>query len=260
MGDIVPSFLAYEGHDPSSSDVFNNWRLRVGEVQEAVPPTDARNVNKRVTEYRVYVQQMSGNTMVGRTYDYCVLSNTFGSLADHLEYSLRADPSATRKDSQKQGGAGKGAKVLLLCINGSIQNPVIIGAIRDSKQAPEVGGAGHHLNFVFNGVAIGINDAGELTLEVHGKTDLDGKTENEVGSSIKIDSSGNITVKSEGEVKVECSNAVIESDKVELGGSNLELDPGNGVVLGSHIDVITNSPLWALGATSLVLSAKKNKG
>jgi len=257
--DIVSSTLDYQGHVNFTSGMFENTRLRLGEVQERIPPTDPRNISKMVDEYRVYVQHSDGGTMVGRIYDYCVLSNTFGSIADNLKYTLRATPSAINKDSQKNNGAGKGAKVLLLCINGDTRNAIIIGGIHDSKEVKDKS-EGHHLNFVFNGVAININDAGELTLNIHGKTDLDGKTEDDVGSSVKIDKDGNISVKANGEVKVECGNAVIDSDKIELGGSNLSLDPGNGVVMGSFIDVITNTPLWALGGTSLVVSVKKLPG
>lgn len=258
MSDIVPSFLAYEGHDPSSGTGFDNWRLRVGEVQEAIPPIDPRNVSKRVTEYRVYVQQMSGNTMVGRVYDYCTISNMFGSLADHLEYSLRAVPSASNKDSQKNSGAGKGAKVLLLCINGSVQNAVIIGAIRDSSQTPETPGLGQHLDFVFNGVSININDSGELSLKVAGKTDLDGKTINEdVGSSVKIDAAGNVTVSVKNDVSVNCSKATIVADKIQLGEDGIESDPNAGVVLGSAIEPLSGKLGWQLGWTSKNVTAKK---
>jgi hypothetical protein len=258
MTDIVPSFMAYGGHDPSTGTGFDNWRLRVGEVQEAIPPTDPRNVSKRVTEYRVYVQQMSGNTMVGRVYDYCTISNMFGSLADHLEYSLRAVPSASNKDSQKNSGAGKGAKVLLLCINGSIQNAVIIGAIRDSNQTPETPGKGQHLDFVFNGVSININDSGELSLKVAGKTDLDGKTINDdVGSSVKIDAAGNVSVSVKNDVNVNCSKATITADKIQLGEDGIELDPTAGVVLGQAIEPLTGKFGYQLGWTSLNVTAKK---
>lgn len=255
--DIVPSFMAYEGHDPSSGTGFDNWRLRVGEVQEAIPPTDPRNVSKRVTEYRVYVQQMSGNTMVGRIYDYVTISNMFGSIADNLEYTLRAVPSASKKDSQKNSGAGKGAKVLLLCINGSVQNAVIIGAIRDSNDAKEEPGKGHHLDFVFNGVAININDAGELTLNVHGKTDLDGKTEEEVGSVVKIDKAGNISVTAKNNVNVNCNKATVIAEKIQLGADGLESNPLAEVVLGHFVDPYTGLTAHDLQGTSSVVFGKK---
>lgn len=257
--DIVPSFMEYEDYSPSVSSMFSNWRLRVGEIQERIPPTDARNVSKKVDEYRVSVQHMEGGTQVTRIYDYCVLSNMFGSISDNLKYTLRADPSASRKDSQKNSGAGKGAKVLLLCVNGNPQNAVIIGGIHDSKDVNDKA-EGHHLDFVFNGVAAHINNDGELTLEVHGKTDQDGKTSDEVGSVVKIDKSGNISVTSKGEVNIDCGNAVIKSDQIELGGDGLAIDPQNGVVLGSWVEPITGSPVWSLGGTSLVVSAKKMKG
>jgi hypothetical protein len=254
--DIIPSSLDYGFHSVGNSGMFSNWRLRMGEVQEVIPPTDSRNISKKAMEYTVYVQELENGCIVQRMYNYVTVSTLFGSIADSLKYTLRVDPSAGRKDSQKNSGAGKGAKVLLLCINGDSRNAVIIGAIHDSNDVNDKA-EGHNLQFVFNGVKININNDGELTLNVLGPTDLDGNPTSEIGSSVKIDKDGSVTVSVKNDVNVNCSKATITADKIQLGEDGIESDPTAGVVVGQAIEPLTGKFGWQLGWTSKNITAKK---
>jgi hypothetical protein len=225
----------------------------MGEVQEMIPPTNPKNISKKVNEYTVYVQHMSNNTMVGRMYNYCTVSNMFGSIADSLSYTLRADPSAGRSSAE---GIGKGAKVLMMCINGSNANAVILGAIHDSSDKPD-GDEGHHFTFVFNGVEININDAGELKLSIHGKTDLDGKTEeDDVGTTITLSKAGGLDISCKGDINVKCSNATVTADTIQLGEDGLTSNPLAGVVLGKAIEPLTGKTAFQLQWTSKNVTAK----
>ncbi len=230
MGEI-PSFLDNgEGQRVYDGNAFGNVRLRLGEVQEIVLPTDPKSLSKRFIEYTVLVQHLDNNTIVAKMYNYCLLSNAFGGVADMLRYTLRAKPVAGTTDSNKQPGPGKGAKVLLLCINGNQHNAVIIGGIRDALgDATDASDLGHNLHFEFNGIRFVVNDAGEMTLSVRGKTDADGNTTAaDVGTSISITKDGNVSVvtkdntvvvnQADGSVNIQAKKTVnVDAPRVNLG-------------------------------------------
>jgi hypothetical protein len=183
---IIPSSLALQA-TPKHHDggVFDNTRLRMGEVQEVIYPNDAKSLSKKFVEYTVFVQHRGGGTGLGKMYHHCVLVSAFGGLADQMHYTLRADttPSTKKKGSK---GLGLGSKVLLLCINGEHNNAVILGGLRDQSDKSGFGGIeakdlGHYFYFNFNGVSAYIDKDGQLVVTYNGKTGVDGKTDVDKG-------------------------------------------------------------------------------
>ena len=126
---VLPHYL--EMRPPSGDGAFGNMVMRVGEVQELIPPDDPRNLSKKFIEYRVLVQHLDGETLTGtsREYAHCVLINPFGGLADRAFWLLRAD--SKRDDT----GLGKGSKVLMMCVNGEHNSAVILGGVRYETDA-----------------------------------------------------------------------------------------------------------------------------
>lgn len=196
-GTIVPSYLnARRTLRPQPSGQFGNIMLRLGEVKEIVYPDDARNVSKKVVEYRVAVQQRDRGVGVTTDYTHCVVSNLFGGLGDKLRYTVR---SSTEKDIDPQTGLGDGAIVLLLCINGETNNAVIIGGFQSQDDAVESEEDGHHLHFNFNGIDVAINKDGEFSFEFDGATKNDGNLTDEAdanasGTKITITKDGTLTI------------------------------------------------------------------
>jgi len=269
---IVPSFLTGDRNESvSDGNAFGNIRLRLGEVQEVIYPADPRNVSKKFVECRVLVSHVENNTAVSKMYDYVAIANLFGGVGDKLTWIPRAAKSGSALDSNKAATAGKGSKVLLLCISGNQHNAVIIGGIRDSQETQIDTDQGHRLHFVFNGVDFEINDGGEMTLGVHGKTDADGVTQDDVGTSIKISKDGNISVttkdnqilidQASGNVEINAKNeVVISSPQVKIGSG----DASSPVPLGdkwqtlesSLIDLlVSHQHASAVGPTSPPLTA-----
>ncbi len=225
--DIIPSHLS--GFSYNDGGAFSQNSLLIGEVQAIYSADDPKNTSKRTTEYDVLVGQRINGNIVTRIFTNVTAIDNFGSVADTFTKTFRADTSAKRTASNKKTIQGLGSKVLLLSINGERGQSVIIGGVRDSKLPPETN-LGHNLNFTFNGVQAAINDAGELTLQVHGKTDIEGKTAEEVGTSVKISKDGNVAVTTKdcsfvvdqtaGKVTVTAKNDVIvASPKVHLGSA-----------------------------------------
>jgi hypothetical protein len=292
--DIVPSFLMVPGEQGAYDGSFlNNIRLRIGEVQEIVYPSDKKSRSKKFIEYRVFVQHRENGTATTKMYENCVLSNLFGGFADQLHYTLRTDKSAGQKNGGKQPGMpGKGAKVLLLCVNGETHSPIIIGGLREveTDSDPKDGSTGHNLFFEFNGVNIVIDKDGQLVLTVKGATKADGKPADGVATdrlpstvkvekdgkitastkdgknSVVIEQSGKITITSEKEFNVVCNGkakitakdkCTVISKMIELGGEGVGGIPFQGVVLGSWVEPLTGKPVALLGGTSNVVFAKK---
>lgn len=245
---IIPSFLDDGSTEHYDGGAFSNVRLRLGEVQEKILPTSPRSLSKRVIEYSVLVNHLDNGTQVQKMYDYCTVSNLFGSIADNFTHTLRESNTATvsRSNKRPSAGAGTGAKVLLLCVNGSHHSAVIIGGIPDAE-TPREADLGHNLHFVFNGVDVEINDAGEMTLAVHGKTNNEGVTAEEVGTSVKLSKDGNVAVTTKdcsividqvaGKVNVTAKNdVVVASPKIHLGSAGAD-EPavlGNKWLDGMH--------------------------
>jgi phage baseplate assembly protein gpV len=198
IGDVVPHFYGPR-IVTDDGDGLNNLRLRVGEIQAVYGPKHPLNISKRRNEYQVWVSHRANGTAVTKIYEHCYLADGFGSFADYIRFTLRADPSAKRSNQ----GPGVGAKVLLLCINGESQNPVIISGIPDSAREedpdPRPEQDGHHFEAVFNGLSFDINKDGELTVTYGGATNADGTLaegvdEKAPGTTITVSKDGNFKV------------------------------------------------------------------
>ncbi len=276
----IPSFLMGPGNFTAGDGSWlNNTRLRVGEVQEIVPPKDPRNRSKKFYEYRVFVQHRENGTATTKMYESCLLMNAFAGLADQLHYTLRAEKSAEKKGTEP----GLGSKVLILCINGETHSGVIIGGLRDATNDKDETDKGHHLSFSFNGVEIEINKDGELSLQVRGATDAKGKAKNDKQpSSLKIAKDGKITaqtkegknkiviehgkvtVTAESSVEVNCKTAKVTATKtsiistiIELGAEGIGGVPAMGMVHGSWIEPLTGRPVYELAGASTCIYGKK---
>jgi len=201
---VIPSHLRI-GKTQRFSDggVFDDIQLHFGEVQEVIYANDERSRSKQFTEYSVYVQYRDPDTKagVGKIYDNCIISNVFGGVADNVSYNLRGDKSVSKPSTNR---LGLGSKVLLACINGETQFPVIIGAIGDPQDKSQNGDAdqklGHYFRFTFNGIVVLINNDGEVSITRNGPTKIDGSLQDgvdkkTVGASITLNKDGKIIVK-----------------------------------------------------------------
>ncbi len=179
---ILPSHMGLTS-TPQWSDggVFDEWRIRYGEIQEIIYPDDDRSVSKKFTEYNVLVQFRDSGAGTALIFNNCLLSNMLGGLADHCEYTLRAPKTPSIKDS-KNYGLGLGNKVLIACLNGERSNAYIIGGKRDPQDGGDDKDKGHHYSWLFNGIKAEVNKDGEYILTYTGMTKIDGKLDDSVDS------------------------------------------------------------------------------
>jgi hypothetical protein len=187
-----------EGGFMPDTGLNGNYSLRIGEVQAIYYPEDRQNVSKMFIEYKVLVQHKANGTGVTKSYDHVLAIDHLGGIADYSYSTFRADNAATKVEG-KFRKPGKGARVLLLCINGESQNAVIIGGIRNPVGPKDKKESGHHAHHVFNGVDIEVNKDGEFTLTRGGASKVDGTLaqgvkEESTGTFVKFDKDGNVTV------------------------------------------------------------------
>lgn len=297
-GTVLPSYLdmgwAPRG-GPSGS--MSDTTLRLGEVVAAYSPNSPENKNPATKNkqwvYVVNVSHRDGSDERSVVPYRCTMAGLFGGVGDRMRYSVRTTP--TRKDgSAKNGLFSKGARVLVLCINGDKSNAVIVGSVRhdDDKSAES---DQTFFDFEFNGVKASIDADGALTLKVPGATKLDGtpddnRDKNNKGSAVTFAKDGTISI-TDGDgdtvtvspkdksiavtagrhtttvdkkwklkaatVEVVADSVTVDSPKVFLGGGELTINPLDEVVVGSGVDTFTGLPYKALGSTSTRVKARK---
>jgi phage baseplate assembly protein gpV len=241
---VVPSFYGtspiglntrYDGQ------AFTNNLLRFGEVKKITKPSDKDSRSGKFYEYDVLVQHRENDTADTRWYYSCICANDLGGFADKVERTLRIgqteNPTLTK---------GFGSKVLILCINGSQHEAIIVSGLRDDTDADNES-LGHHYTFQFNGCSVRVEDDGSYTVSVEGRTRADGKPSDDRvdggGSFIKIDANGNITLATqEGKQSVTVDNQdgtiKVNADKdLVIDGSQIHVGVGANepAVLGNQL-------------------------
>lgn len=240
MALVIPSIYddGSGRRQPFDGNSFSSTKLRVGQVIAMHPPGDDYNMNGRVIEYQVKCQYTENGTGLVKLLDHCVVGELFGGGADTLTYTLRPDEQQLNLGSQ----------VLVLHINGEQINGIILSGIRNSQSDKDNEDLGHNLKFRFNGVEVTIDKDGQLSLTVGGAMDIRGNIASPIGTTIMVDTSGNVTLNSPATINV-------IADKVMLGDKDLEAMT-QGVVLGRGVDSFTGSTYAALQSTSKNVMAK----
>jgi phage gp45-like len=170
-GTVIPSFLGTRsrGAHSGSTDMLNDYTLRLGEIKKIIYPNDPLSYGKKTVEYDIEVQYRENNgTYVTSYYRGATVSTVFGGVGDRFHATFREDASPASSTSN----VGTGSKVLCLCLAGDQQKAIILGGIEDPNSTRvEDKKDGHNLAFEFNGVKATINKDGEFQIRFAGPTD-----------------------------------------------------------------------------------------
>ena len=201
-GGVLPSNLEIdkgEGYDTSRDAgryAKQNFSLKVGQIEESFCIDTDGNVRKSRTEYDVLVNESLGDNSTSQMmYRRVVSKDLFGGIADFFQFTYRKNKVDEGRDTPFRNGS----LVLLLCLNGSAEDAVIIGGLKHPDNANEcTEDEGHNLKFEFNGINFEIDKDGAMTLLFRGPTDADGKVldgfEESGGTTIKIEKDGSYEV------------------------------------------------------------------
>lgn len=192
---VLPSSLLQERNNLDMSfqkKISENMYLRLGVVTEIYDIEDDNNVSKLVPEYDVMTVE-DDNTA---NYKNCMAIDSFGGVADYFVKKLRKPKDVKKVKSSGSLKKQNGSIVLLLCIDGSSDQAVILASIAhpDRKNGKLTKALGHHMEGEFNGLNYKVDKDGALTILFRSATDNDGKAKDEKagGATWKIEKDGSI--------------------------------------------------------------------
>lgn len=202
---------------------YKNFSLKSGIVVRSYDIENDANVSKLIPEYDVVVIEQDGNRAVTPiTYKNCISASSFGSVADFFETRLRTQKKVKDKKTQGKDFSGQdGAIVLLLCLDGSGEKAIIIGALPHPNRKSKLKGKGQILAGEFNGLAVSVADDGSANLTFKGATDNEGvPLDKEQGNtSFDIEKDGSVQFKHKG-----------ATQRIEKGGNFLLANEGTTTV------------------------------
>lgn len=268
---VLPSWLSMSSTDMSDS-LHNNHTLKSGQIIGVTPPKAGAT---ELVKYQVLTQDNSGGTLNDVVYDAVMSTDMFGSVADFVEYRLRANkpkPDATSPIDYTQTDFANqvkniptedellGAHVLIMCVMGQTDQAVILAATRNprlekkDKYTPKKDSDGLFYHFSYNGVDFKVDKEGQLEISVNGPQTDDGKlvtsstaakglgisptTKAKVGSKVTIDKEGDIVITNgDGKQQMTISN---KDKKIAIITDDMEVGVANTHSLfakDSEIDV-----------------------
>lgn len=265
-GTVSPMSMTSSGEvNPVYEAQYQNTALRVGYITKRYKPADAMNRNKKVWEYDVVVAHRRGRGSTSySTYYRCVTTDTFGEQKNLGEVVLSADTEV-----DKFGQPSKfGTAVLLMCVNGASDFPVIIGHLRHPKLGA-VEGEVHELRS-FNGLSSHIDKEGTFTFTHAGLEEKyqnvlimsakDGTTifTNTDGDQIKVDA-GELTVDFGSSAAFTIPSVIYDTTSFQIGTSLpqpvMRADPQYISTLQNVLNTLT-ATLAALAATMAALATE----
>jgi len=204
---------------------YNNPFLRVGTVVEAFAPTHESNQNKKFYEYNVTCVERKGKGgMTQVQYRNCVAATSFGSA---LNFTYSKFTPVDNKEEMLSGTfkeSPKGSQVLLLMVDGFIENPVIIGTLPHAKQ--EVQPDDDTMAFQYNDVSLKIAPDKSLSLNFL-------KTE----TSFIIDKTGSVTITLKDgpsmSLNSDKSLSLVSPEATNISAKSLNIDVKENTVINS---------------------------
>lgn len=213
----IPRNPKYKPIAPSSLLNFNNqsafsalqalskdYSVKTGVVLKTYLTDDDGNVTTNNVEYDVLALVEENQSTSAKIYRRCIALETFGSLADFCEHTIREpkkDLEADKESAKEPNKTTDGALVILLCNNGRSDRGIIIGGLKHpNRETTLTKENGTHLEGEFNGVNWQINKDGELTITFKTPTDIkEGKVEyldeeEAAGTYMKMEKDGSVEV------------------------------------------------------------------
>lgn len=257
-GTVIESGLTSTGRGSASVAHSSAYHLQTGVVVKTIPIDDPNNLSKQFTEYHVLVNEF--NTTI--FYRNVRAQDIFGGNNNFSDISYT--PIEKDEKSLANPEKLKGSQVLLLCMYGNKDTPVILGGLQhssyrndsDKSNAPEMSGSsasidedlkslptklpgatsedGDRILSEFNGVRWNINASGELTIMFQGPKDVDGNLTSDTGPTVmKFNKDGECFLLDNEDQEIKISR---KDKKITLesgNGQKIEIDKENKILLDS---------------------------
>lgn len=238
---FIPSGLMTVGPDDpsvSSNSTNNNVSLKTGYVLNRLYNTR----NKRYMYTVVCPNDARGQTsLASGIYQNCDVVDSFGSVTSYIDSRLESADISTSNLFQLSNDeiAKQCAYVLLLCVNGSSQSPVIIGTLRHPGRVGNGLGQDDLYRFSLNGMNMVLKSDGSLSMSLSGPVSYSGQpTDSEaVPTTISISPRGKTTVSTGSNQTITISTdginiqtdqpVTVDASAVNLNGSTESAVKGN---------------------------------
>lgn len=195
-GSVLPhGLLSSTAHDELEgfNKTYKNNSLKVGIIVKAYHSNESDNRSKIATEYDVIaIEQNEDKGTTSITYRNCLTASSLGSVADFFEATLRQRKNKKYKGDSPRINEQNGTVVLLLCLDGSAEKAMIIGAFPHPDRKTKIKDNKPYMEGEYNGVNLKIETDGSTSITWKSPTDEDGKLINDKSTptTIKIEKDG----------------------------------------------------------------------
>lgn len=230
------SLLSIEDSEQVSAfnATYKNFGLKAGIIVRSLEKDDEDNLSKLGPEYDVLVIEQDGSRSISAIqYKNCMTMDTFGSIADFFEFRYRSQTKEGGDDGrnpEKQDGS----IVLMLCLDGSAEKGIIVGALKHPSRSEELTkDMENHLHGEFNGLNIQVDKDGAFKIEFKGPRSNDGTYTNEeaAGSYFEIDKDGNTEISTNNEEFIKLDK---QNKNVSIGaGANIQVSASEEITVES---------------------------
>lgn len=233
-GSIISQYFGIQDKPTSGEDIYNQGlRLVVGQVEKIHYVDDQSNISKKYVEYDVSIRDAKGGQSTLRNVRKIDL---LGGSNDHDEMVLEPNQFASKGKLETSNFFmnKNGTTVLLACIDGSKDKPIIIAAIQHPTKLGAKRIDGIRRKGEFRGIQWELNKDGELIITHQGPRSPDGKllTSDKVLTVARFDKAGNLTVTDHANNQIRLNNTEIKVEiQSDVKGTKLVLDGKNDTVV-----------------------------
>lgn len=198
-GAVLPHGLLGEnqGDMAGFNKTYKNTALKVGVIVACYPAKHEKNRTKLTSEYDVIaIEQHEDKGTTSILYRNCLSASSLGSIADFFDATLRQRKKKKYKGDAPRLNEQNGSVVLLLCLDGSSEKAMILGAFPHPDRKTTMKDEKPYLEGQYNGVNIKVESDGSTSLTFKGAMDEDGNlTDKSQGpTTIKIEKDGSYQV------------------------------------------------------------------
>jgi len=176
-GAVLPHGLLNTQGRESSIAAFNksykNTGIKAGFVVKSYAANDPASIYKLCTEYDIQtVEQDENKGSTTILYKHCLSSQSFGSIADFVEFTQRSQTYQSVNAPSFNGQDG--AIVLIQCLDNIGSKAIVIGSLIHPDRPTTITSTAPQFSGEYNGVAVAINNDGSCSLTFNGATNSQG--------------------------------------------------------------------------------------
>jgi hypothetical protein len=200
FGDVVSSHLEFGQRPSANTDLYANFRMVEGQVQNVYcvdDPYNSPGQTGQVTVADVLLFRANGVTELARRCRF--MQPTFAGSWNNYFETTGTNPGQASQDFTMSRDQKPGARVMVCFSEGQKTGPVILGCMPSSNPIAVANrpskADGSVIDMEFQGLHFNIDNDGAMTVTFNGPRNNDGTLQSQNGPTvINIDMNGNVNV------------------------------------------------------------------